>query len=79
MWLRRLFEGIVPENQEPTEIRRTKKWRTRKSGASGNLEHREIWSVRKSGAPGNLEHRAGVEPANAGFADLCVSHFATGA
>jgi hypothetical protein len=26
-----------------------------------------------------LEHRAGVEPANAGFADLCVSHFATGA
>jgi hypothetical protein len=26
-----------------------------------------------------LEHRAGFEPANAGFADLCVSHFATGA
>jgi hypothetical protein len=26
-----------------------------------------------------VEHRAGVEPANAGFADLCVSHFATGA
>jgi hypothetical protein len=27
----------------------------------------------------NLEHRAGVEPANTGFADLRVSHFATGA
>jgi hypothetical protein len=26
-----------------------------------------------------LEHRAGFEPANAGFADLSVSHFATGA
>ena len=26
-----------------------------------------------------LEHRAGIEPANAGFADLSVSHFATGA
>jgi hypothetical protein len=27
----------------------------------------------------NLEHRAGFEPANTGFADLRVSHFATGA
>jgi hypothetical protein len=26
-----------------------------------------------------LERRAGIEPANAGFADLSVSHFATGA
>jgi hypothetical protein len=26
-----------------------------------------------------LEHRAGFEPANTGFADLRVSHFATGA
>src|ERR1700721_612260 len=27
----------------------------------------------------NLEHRAGIEPANTGFADQRVSHFATGA
>jgi hypothetical protein len=27
----------------------------------------------------NLEHRAGFEPANAGFADLSVCLFATGA
>ena len=26
-----------------------------------------------------LEHRAGIEPANTGFADQRVSHFATGA
>jgi hypothetical protein len=26
-----------------------------------------------------LEHRAGIEPANAGFADLRVNRFATGA
>jgi hypothetical protein len=26
-----------------------------------------------------LEHRAGIEPAYTGFADLRVSHFATGA
>ena len=27
----------------------------------------------------NLEHRAGIEPANTGFADQRVSHFAIGA
>ena len=27
----------------------------------------------------SLEHRAGIEPANTGFADQRVSHFATGA
>src|ERR1035437_10111462 len=27
----------------------------------------------------SLERRAGIEPANAGFADLCVDRFATGA
>jgi hypothetical protein len=26
-----------------------------------------------------MEHRAGIEPANTGFADQRVSHFATGA
>ena len=26
-----------------------------------------------------VEHRAGIEPANTGFADQRVSHFATGA
>ena len=26
-----------------------------------------------------MERRAGIEPASAGFADLSVSHFATGA
>lgn len=26
-----------------------------------------------------MEHRAGIEPANTGFADPRVSHFATGA
>jgi hypothetical protein len=36
-------------------------------------------SVALMSALRELEHRAGVEPANAGFADLCVSHFATGA
>jgi hypothetical protein len=32
-----------------------------------------------SGHLQNLEHRAGIEPAYTGFADLRVSHFATGA
>lgn len=27
----------------------------------------------------DMEHRAGIEPANTGFADQRVSHFATGA
>lgn len=27
----------------------------------------------------SMEHRAGIEPANTGFADQRVSHFATGA
>ena len=30
-------------------------------------------------ARNSMEHRAGIEPANTGFADQRVSHFATGA
>ena len=33
----------------------------------------------ESGLEIELEHRAGIEPANTGFADQRVSHFATGA
>jgi hypothetical protein len=39
---------------------------------------RKIWDSQNWDSR-NLEHRAGIEPAYTGFADLRVSHFATGA
>ena len=41
---------------------------------------KSLWDLRvKSNILRRLEHRAGIEPANTGFADQRVSHFATGA
>ena len=43
-------------------------------------DHRQAARLsRRDNRTGELEHRAGIEPANTGFADQRVSHFATGA
>ena len=39
----------------------------------------EAAKLARFSARNRLEHRAGIEPANTGFADQRVSHFATGA
>jgi hypothetical protein len=47
--------------------------------ARGSCAIRHLQSPRLGLSVRNLERRAGIEPANTGFADPRVCHFATGA
>src|SRR5215469_13272452 len=66
----------IPDRSLPNRARRaTPSEFPRVSPATHSRTHRE--EQRK--LLNLLEHRAGIEPANTGFADQRVSHFATGA